>query len=349
MNNEFFDALLMLEAEKGIKADYLVEKIANAIITAVRKDYPNNDNVHVDINIEKRKFKVSVIKTCVEEVTNPASEILLEQALKHSKKAVVGSPVEIKLETKQFGRIIAQNAKHIIRQGIKEAERGQLLEQFQNKLNQVVLAKVLKVEPGTENAVVEIDKNEIMLFRNEQIPGEVLTEGDHIRVYVTDVLTTEKRCSLKISRTHKDLVKHLFSIEVPEIQEGLVEIKAVSREAGSRTKIAVFSENSEVDALGACIGPKSSRITNICNELAGEKIDVIIWDQDPAKFVAASLAPANVVEVEIPDPNVRACSVKVPDHQISLAIGNKGQNAKLAAKLTGYKIDIKPESGYFGE
>ncbi len=349
MNNEFFDALLLLEKEKGIQASYLIEKIANAIATAIRKDYPGNENINVDINLEKRKFKISVTKTCVEEVENPALEIIFEEALKHSKKAMIGNPVEIKLETKQFGRIVAQNAKHIIRQGIREAERGQLLEQFQKKINQVLAVKVLKIEPGTGNALVEIDKNEVMLFKNEQIPDEVLVEGMHIKVYVSDVIATEKRCSLKISRTHKDLVKHLFINEVPEISEGIVEIKAISREPGSRSKLAVYSSKEDVDAVGACIGPKGSRVSNIVDELAGEKIDVVNWSEVPEEFISAALAPANVVEVIIPDENVRACSVKVPDHQISLAIGNKGQNAKLAARLTGFKIDIKPESGYYGE
>ena len=213
----------------------------------------------------------------------------------------------------------------------------------------MVTAVVQKIEPKTGNATIEIDKNETVLFKNEQIPGEELVEGDRIKVYVSDVVNSDKRCSLKVSRTHKDLVKRLFEMEVPEIYDGTVEVKAISREAGSRTKIAVYSKDENVDAVGSCIGPKGIRVANIVDELNGEKIDVVKYSEDPAEFISQALSPADVVSVEIVEGDIRACKVKVPDHQLSLAIGNKGQNAKLAARLTGYKIDIRPESGFFGE
>lgn len=349
MNNEFFDALLMLEKEKGIPADYLLEKIKAAIVIAVKRDFGGVENVVVEISPESRKFKVAIVKDVVEKVEDSVSQISLDEARKYNKKAQIGSPVEIKLETKQFGRIAAQTAKHVIRQGIREGEREQILAQYESKLNEVVTAVVQKIEPKTGNATIEIDKNETVLFKNEQIPGEELVEGDRIKVYVSDVVNSDKRCSLKVSHTHKDLVKRLFEMEVPEIYDGTVEVKAISREAGSRTKIAVYSKDENVDAVGSCIGPKGIRVANIVDELNGEKIDVVKYSEDPAEFISQALSPADVVSVEIVEGDIRACKVKVPDHQLSLAIGNKGQNAKLAARLTGYKIDIRPESGFFGE
>ena len=281
--------------------------------------------------------------------TRSVTQISVDEARKYNKKAQAGSPVEIKLETKQFGRIAAQTAKHVIRQGIREGEREQILAQYESKLNEVVTAVVQKIDPKTGNATIEIDKNEAILFKSEQIPGEELVEGDRIKVYVSDVMNTDRRCSLKVSRTHKDLVKRLFEMEVPEIYDGTVEVKAISREAGSRTKIAVYSKDENVDAVGACIGPKGIRVANIVDELGGEKIDVVRYSEDPVEFISQALSPAEVVSVELLEGEGRACRVRVPDHQLSLAIGNKGQNAKLAARLTGYKIDIRPESGFFGE
>lgn len=349
MNNEFFDALLLLEKEKGVPADYLLEKIKAAIVIAVKRDFGGVENVLVEINPETRKFKVAIVKEVVDEVEDPALQITLDEARKYNKKAQVGGAVEIKLETKQFGRIAAQTAKHVIRQGIREGEREQMLAQYESKLNEVVTAVVQKIDPRTGNATIEIDKNEAVLFKSEQIPGEELVEGDRIRVYVSDLMNNDKRCSLKVSRTHRDLVKRLFEMEVPEIYDGTVEVKSISREAGSRTKIAVYSKDENVDAVGACIGPKGIRVANIVDELNGEKIDVVRYSEDPVEFISQALSPAEVVSVEIIDPETRACKVRVPDHQLSLAIGNKGQNAKLAARLTGYKIDIRPESGFFGE
>ena len=343
---DFFDALQLLEMEKGISADYLIEKITNAIVIAVKRDYQVTDNVNVVINPEKGQFTVSITKMVVDEyVEDPETEILLDEAVAYDPAARVGQPIEMQLDTKQFGRIAAQTAKHVIRQGIREAERSQLVAQFQNKVYEVVTGVVQKVEPATGNATLEIDRNEVLLFKNEQLPNDNLKDGARIKVYVVDVVNLERRCSLKISRTHKDLVKRLFEREVPEIFDGTVEIKAISREAGSRTKMAVWSKNPDVDPIGACIGPKGSRISAVVAELKGEKIDIVKYSEDDAEFVTQALSPATVLGVEILPGDERVCRVIVPDNQLSLAIGNKGQNAKLAAKLTGYKIDIRPESG----
>lgn len=250
--------------------------------------------------------------------------------------------VEIPLDPARFGRVAAQNAKQSIKHDIKDFEREKLIAQYHDKEHECVSATVQKVEPSTLNAVLTIDKNEVYLVRNEQIPGEELRAGDIIKVYVVGIVNAERKPSIKISRTHRELVKRLFEIEVPEIADGTVEVKAISRVAGARSKIAVWSKDENVDAVGACIGPRKSRISSVVNELNGEKIDVISWVEDEAEFIAKALAPANVLKVDIlqNDEEARVCRVTVPDDQLSLAIGNKGQNAKLAAGLTGFKIDI---------
>ena len=349
MNNEFFDALELLAKEKEIPLEYLLERIKTAIGMAVKRDYGGVENVLVDIDDDTRKVKGSMVESVVAEVEDPANEITLDDALKANKRAKLGDTVEIKLETKQFGRIAAQTAKHVIRQGIREAEREQMIEQFRSKLHEVVTGKVQRIEPQTGNVTLEIDGNEVMLFRNEQLESDSFVEGDYVKVYVSDITANDKRCNLKISRTHRDLVKRLFETEVPEIFDGTVVVKAISREAGARTKLAVYSADENVDAVGACIGPKGTRVAHIVDELGGEKIDVVPYSEDPKEFIAQALSPAKVVGVEILDEESRTCRVTVPDHQLSLAIGNKGQNAKLAARLTGYKIDIRPESGFYGE
>ncbi|WP_069988005.1 transcription termination factor NusA [Massilioclostridium coli] len=346
MNNEFFDALELIAREKGISIDYLIEKITNAITIAVKKDFGGVEAVNVVLDPLTRQYKVSIIKDVVREVEDPVNQITLEEAQRYSKRAMIGEPVEIKLETKQFGRIAAQTAKHVIRQGIREAEREQMMNQMGGKVGEVVTATVNKIDPANGNAFVQMDKNEVLLFKNEQLPNDNLQPGDKIKVYVVDVTSSEKRCSLKISRTHKDLVKRLFEMEVPEIFDGTVQVKSISREAGSRTKIAVYSKDENVDPIGACIGPKGMRVSNIIEELGGEKIDVIQYSEDPAQFIAAALSPADVTEVILSDDGEKIAFVSVPDSQLSLAIGNKGQNAKLAARLTGYKIDISPDSAF---
>lgn len=349
MNAEFFEALALLEKEKGISVEYLCEKIENAIAIAVRRDYLGVEDVKVIIDPETRAFEVAIRKLVVEEVEDPANQILPESAVKYNKKAQIGDMVDIPLETKEFGRIAAQTAKHVIKQGIREAERGQVLKEFQSREHEILTATVMNNDPVRGSVTLEIDHNEAFLLKSEQIPGEVLVPGEKTKVYVVEVTASERGPKVMISRTHPGLVKRLFEIEVPEIYDGTVEIKAVSREAGSRTKLAVWSKDPDIDAVGACIGSRGSRVAKIVDELGGEKIDVVQYSEDPAEFIAAALSPAKVVSVEVDPEGNKACKVKVPDEQLSLAIGNKGQNARLAARLTGWKIDIKPESGFWGE
>lgn len=337
----------MLEAEKGIPAEYLYEKIAAAIVVAAKHDYNGKDIVHCDIDPEKQKIKVYVRKNVVEEIEDPDTDLTLEQAQAIKKSAKIGKPLDIPLKTKEFGRIVAQTAKHVIRQGIREAERGQMLEEFQSKNQELISAKVARVDPVTGNATLEIGKNEAVLPKVEQVPGEVLTEGSIIKIFVVDVKDGGKGPKIMISRTHPGLVRRLFEQEVPEIFDGTIEIKSVSREAGSRTKIAVYSKEEDVDPVGACIGPRGQRVSNIVDALGGEKIDIVKYSENAAEFIAAALAPSDVLGVEILDEDAKSCRATVPDDQLSLAIGNKGQNVRLAAKLTGWKIDIKPESGFY--
>lgn len=350
MNNaEFFDALKLLEKEKGIPGEYLLEKIEAAIVIAVKRDYGGKDNIAVVMDPAAGEFSVALRKTVVEEVEDPDTEMLPEEAVKYSKKATIGDVVEIPLETKQFGRIAAQTAKHVIRQGIREAERGQQMQEFQRRNQELVTALVARVDAKTGAATLEIGKAEAVLPKSEQIGTEELKEGDRIKVYVVDVREGDKGPRALISRTHPGLVKRLFEMEVPEIFNGVVEIKAVSREAGSRTKLAVQAHDENVDAVGACIGPRGARVNGIVEELGGEKIDIVEYSEEPEKFIAAALSPAKVLSVEVDPEGGKSCRVTVPDAQLSLAIGNKGQNARLAAKLTGWKIDIRPESGFYGE
>ncbi|MGN0623500.1 MAG: transcription termination factor NusA [Oscillospiraceae bacterium] len=346
MNNEFFEALSLLEKENNIDAEVLIETVKQGIIKAIKKDYPYCENIAVEINPETNKFEMKILKEIVEgEPEDPDNQINIDEALTLSKRARVGGTAEIKLNPAKFGRVAAQNAKQSIKNEIKDFERERLIEQYKDKVYECVSATVQKVEPATLNAVLTIDKNEVYLVRKEQIPGEVLKPGDIIKVYVVEIANPEKKPSIKISRTRRELVKRLFEREIPEIADGTVEVKAISRVAGARSKIAVCSKDPNVDAVGACIGPAKSRISSIVDELKGEKIDVILWNEEPAEFIAKALAPAEVKKVIISEEEgVRACKVIVPDNQLSLAIGNKGQNAKLAAGLTGYKIDILPES-----
>lgn len=344
---ELFEALASLAKEKGISPELLIEKIQTALVIAIKKDYPHSENTNFDIDIAKGKFDVAIMKTVVEEVLDDANEISLEEARNISKRYNIGDTATIKLDTKNFGRIAAQTAKQVIKQGIKEFERSQLVEQWGGLQSEAISAAVTKVEPNTGNASVMVQDTEVTLFKSDQLPNDNLKTGDVIKVFVYGVSANDRRPTLRISRTQRDLVKRLFELEVPEIYDGTVEIKSISREAGSRSKIAVISNNENVDALGACIGPQRSRISKICEELKGEKIDVVKYSDDPKEFIKQALKPADVISVDIPDEEVRACSVIVPDNQLSLAIGNKGQNAKLAARLTGFKIDIKPESGFF--
>ena len=341
MNNEFFEALNLLANDKGISVDYLIEKISSAIAIAVKRDMGGTENNIVEIDPEKKRFYVAIRKNVVEEVEDPETEITLEEARKYSKRVVVGEQVEIPLETKEFGRIAAQSAKHVIRQGISEAEKEQTLKKYEDRKFEILSAPILRIDPDNGNITLEIDKTEVILPKSEQVPTEHLEEGQRIMVYVADVMASGRRPKLMISRTHPGLIKRLFEMHTPEIKDGTVEIKAVSREAGSRTKISVESRDPGVDPVGACIGNHGMRIASIIDELRGEKVDVVQYDEDPVKYIASALQPAKVVSVEMT--GERACKVIVSPDQQSLAIGRQGQNARLVARLTGHKVDIKTE------
>lgn len=345
MNKEFFDALECLAGENNIPLDDLVEKIEQGILKAVRKEYPDCDDFLVKIDPAENRFDVCVMRNVVDDEPIDLNEINIEEARTIVPNCVCGDAVPYKLDTAKFGRVAAQYAKQSIRHDVKEFEKEKIIAQYKDKVHEIISATVQKVEPATGNAIMLVDKNEICLYKNEQIPGEVLTEGDIVKIYVVGIINPDRKPSVKISRTHRDLVKRLFELEIPEIYEGVVEVKSIAREAGSRTKIAVCSKDPNVDCVGACIGPKRSRISKIVEELGGEKIDIIVYDEDPAVFIAKSLAPADVIRVDIEEESEeKKCTVIVPNNQLSLAIGNKGQNAKLAARLTGFKIDIKPEN-----
>ena len=347
---ELFGALKALGAEKGIPESYLIEKIKTAIVTAAKKDYGGKDVVFCDIIPDEKVFKIYVRKTVVDEIIDENTQILLGDAVKYDPNAAVGEFVDIPIESKKFGRIIAQNAKQIIRQGIIDAERGQAYAEFKQHNRELVTALVQRVDPQTGNVTLSIGNAVAFLPKAEQVPDEIIREGDHIRIYIVDVKENEKGSPrVMISRTHPGFVKRLFEMEVPEIYDGTIQIKSISRQAGSRTKIAVWSENPDVDAVGACIGQRGARVNSIIDELGGEKIDIVKYSDDPAEFVSEALSPAKVVSVEITDEEEKACRATVPDSQLSLAIGNKGQNVRLAVRLTGWKIDIRPESGYYGE
>lgn len=358
MNKEIFAALSALEKENHIDKEILIDKIKQGIMKAIKRDYPMSEHITVDIDPDNNKFEMKLQKEVMDVmyVDDPDNEIWIGEAKEYDPNVNVGDWVDIPLDPARFGRVAAQNAKQSIKHDIKDYEKARLIEQYQDKEREVVSAVVQKVEPGTLNAIVTIDKNEVYFIRKEQIPGEVLKAGDMIKVYVAGIANSEKRQPvIRISRTQREFVKRLFEIEVPEIADGTVEIKAISRVAGARSKIAVISKDPNVDAVGACIGPKKSRITAVVNELNGEKIDVITYSEDPAEFIAKSLAPAEVIRVDLLEDLVegekvqKRCQVIVPNNQLSLAIGNKGQNAKLAAGLTGYKIDILPEVPVQGE
>ncbi len=342
-NMDIFDALHLLEQEKGIDIADLRDGLVNAIAVSIKKNYNvDDDHVLVDLDMEKRRFTVSTFKDVVEEVEDPNIQISLEDALDKNKRMKIGSRLETRLDTKKIGRIAAQAGKNLIHQAIAESVNNHI----RANAGEVVSGVVQKIESRTGNVTVEIDKNEFVLFKNEQIPGEKLVEGDRVKVYVSERVVDKEtgRSVIKISRVSREMVKRLFEKEVPEIYNGEVEIKAISREPGNRTKIAVWSRDENIDPRGACIGPKGTRVASVVSELNNEKIDVVLYSEDPEKFIASALSPATVLSVQILDPEERTCRVIVPDHQLSLAIGNKGQNAKLAARLTGYSIDIKPQS-----
>ncbi|MGE4483744.1 MAG: transcription termination factor NusA [Oscillospiraceae bacterium] len=348
MNAEFFAAIADIEKEKGIPQEYMLEKINQALLTALKKDNPAEaENVRVDIDAAKKKIDMYIVKTVSEEVEEPSSQMCLDEAKNYNPKAEIGMVIHIPVETKKFGRIAAQAAKQVIIQGIREAERSIVYEEFTSKEHEILTGVVSRVEPRNGSVSIKINSNseftEAMLSAGERVPGEALKEGDRIKVYVVEVRKATSGPQVLISRTHPGLVKRLFELEVPEIFDGVVEIKSIAREAGSRTKIAVMSNDPAVEPIGACVGPKGGRVTAIVDELRGEKIDIVKYSDTPEEFVAAALAPSDVIRVELLGEG-KSCQAVVPDTQLSLAIGKEGQNVRLAARLTGYKIDIKPES-----
>ncbi|MBQ3224244.1 MAG: transcription termination/antitermination protein NusA [Oscillospiraceae bacterium] len=348
MNTEFFAAIEQLEKEKGIPQDYMLERVAQALLAAYKRDNAGViDNVFVEPDCEKKTFRMYVKKTVVEAVENPGEEISLDEAKKVSKKAGIGDVISIEIETRAFGRIAAQTAKQVIIQGIREAERGVVFREFTSKEHEILTALVVRTDPRSGGASIEItgenDKTEVYISAKELIPGEVVREGDRIKIYVVEVKRSERGPQIIISRTHPGLVRGLFEIEVPEIHDGIVEIVSIAREAGSRAKISVRSNDENVDPIGACVGPRGNRVAAIVEEIRGEKIDIVKYSEDMGEYVAAALAPADVISVETNEEE-RSCRVVVDDEQLSLAIGKDGQNARLAAKLTGFKIDIKPKS-----
>ena len=348
MNAEFFEAIEEIEKEKGIPRAYMYDKIRQAMLTAFHRDNPEyGDNVEIILDEDKKRIEMVINKTVTEEVEDPSLEIALDAAKKVSRRAKLGDVIAIPVETKKFGRIAAQSAKQVIIQGIREAERGIIYEQFTSKEHEILTGVVSRIEPRTGSVSIRISSNseftEAMLSANERIRTEELREGDRIKVYVVEVRNSTRGPQVLISRTHPGLVKRLFELEVPEIFDGTVEIKSIAREAGSRTKMAVWSEDPNVDPRGACIGPRGGRVASIVDELGGEKIDIIKYSEVPEEYIAESLSPAEVISVTMLEDG-KSCRVIVPDNQLSLAIGKEGQNARLAAKLTGYKIDIKPAS-----
>ena len=348
--DEIFTALEMIEKERNLPQSFMLDKIVQALTTAYKRDCKDQvDNVIVDVDVEHRTLQMFVQKNVVDEedYVDPFNEVPLDEAKKLSAKYEIGDVINVPVDKTDFGRIAAGNGKQVIIQGLREAERGMVYDEFNSKQHEILTGVVTRIDPRNGNASLRIgtgtETTEALLMAGEQVPGEELVEGMHVKVYVVEVRRTTRGPQVLISRTHPGLVKRLFELEVPEIYDGTVEVKSISREAGSRTKMAVWSNDENVDPIGACVGPKGQRVENIVAELRGEKIDIVKFSEDPAAFIAAALAPADVVDVWMADEG-KACRVLVPDDQLSLAIGKEGQNARLAARLTGYKIDIKPES-----
>ena len=345
---EFFAAVAQLEAERGIPKGYMMEKITQALVSAYKRDHEDvGDNLVVDANEETGQVRMFIRKDVVETVDDPGSEISLEEAREKLPRAQLGDVISIEVKTRNFGRIAAQTARQVIIQGIREAERGMVYDEFTSKEHEIITGLVTRIDPKNGAASLRITSGseftDAFLAPAEQVRGETIREGDRLKVYVVEVRRSTRGPQVLISRTHPGLVKRLFELEVPEIYDGTVEIKSIAREAGSRTKLAVWSDEPNVDPIGACVGPRGGRVNTIVEELKGEKVDIIKWSEDPAEYIAAALAPADVLGVDVFEEG-KSCRVVVPDDQLSLAIGKEGQNARLAAKLTGWKIDIKPES-----
>ena len=346
-----FEALALLEQERGIPQSFMLDKIIQAITTAYKRDHEGVENVIVDVDEAHHDLKMFVQKNVVDEedYVDPDNEMTLEEAHAISARYQIGDIVNLPVDHMEFGRIAAGNGKQVIIQGLREAERGMIYNEFSSKQHEILTGVVTRIDPRNNNVSLRIstgsESTEAILMASEQVPGEIPEEGQHLRVYVVDVRNPSHGHGpqVLISRTHPGLVKRLFELEVPEIYEGIVEIRSIAREAGSRTKMAVWSSDETIDPIGACVGPKGQRVGAIVEELRGEKIDIIKYSEDPSEFIAAALAPADVEKVILAE-DEKLCRVMVPDDQLSLAIGKEGQNARLAARLTGYKIDIKPAS-----
>lgn len=342
MNKEFFEALEELSMEKGINKNYLLDAIENALVMAYKRNFNSSENVKIVIDEEKAQIKVYSLKEVVEEVFDPAIEIELQVAKKINKKAKLEDIVEVEVTPKDFGRISAQSAKQVIVQKIREAEREIVFTEYSDRQGEIVSGIVQKVDKNI--IIVDLGRIEGIMTLNEQISTETYEVNDRIKAYVVEVQKSSKGVpQMLISRTHPGFVKRMLELEIPEIYEGLIEIKNIVREAGSRTKIAVYSKDPNIDPVGSCVGQRGTRIQSILNELKEEKIDVVEWSEDPVQYIASALSPATVLAVDIDEEN-KASKVVVPDGQLSLAIGKDGQNARLSAKLTGWKIDIKSES-----
>ncbi|MGI6361116.1 MAG: transcription termination factor NusA [Bacillota bacterium] len=341
MNAEFIEALRDLEKEKGIQMDVLIEAIEAALISAYKKNFGSSQNVRVEINKDNGEIHVFFRKEVVEDVEEESLEISLTEARQYDPAFEVGDIFESEVTPKSFGRIAAQTAKHVVVQRIREAERNLVYDQFSGRKDDILNGTILRQE--SKNIYLDLGKSEALLAPAEQIPGERYSNGMRLKVYLLDVRKTTKGPQVMVSRTHPGLLKRLFELEVPEISDGTVEIKSVAREPGQRSKVAVYSNNDNVDPVGACVGSKGMRVQAIVNELSGEKIEVVPWDENPVNFVSGALSPAKVVSVGI-DADSKFAQVIVPDYQLSLAIGKEGQNARLAARLTGWKIDIKSET-----
>ena len=345
MNTELLEALEQIEKEKDISKDTLLEAIENSLLTACKNHFGKADNVKVEINRETCDFLVYAEKEVVpakEDVEDDCLQIALEDAREISKRAEVGDIIHVEIKSKEFGRIATQNAKNVILQKIREEERSAIFNQYYEKEKDVVTGVVQRYIGG-RNISINLGRADAMLNESEQVKGEVFRPTERIKVYILEVKNTPKGPRILVSRTHPELVKRLFEAEVTEIRDGTVEIKSIAREAGSRTKMAVWSNNPNVDAVGACVGMNGSRVNAIVDELRGEKIDIVNWDENPGNLIQNALSPAKIVAV-FADPDEKTAKVVVPDYQLSLAIGKEGQNARLAARLTGYKIDIKSET-----
>ena len=348
---EIFASLRELEKLKGIPVDYMVERLKQALANAYRKDREDHRDVPADnvvVNLDEHGLSIHLVKTAVEEVEDTALEIQIDAARNYQENAQVGDQIHIPVDYQKFGRIAAQTAKQVVIQGIREAERGVMYESYSSKAQELLTGTVSRIVPGTGDVIVRVgqgnEMSDALLRKDEQIPGESYVEGQLLRVYVLDVRRADRGPMVQVSRTHPNLVRRLFELETPEIAEGQVEIRNIAREAGSRTKMAVRAAMEGVDPVGACVGPRGDRVNAVVEALNGEKIEIVVWSEDPCEYIKAALSPANVLSVTLV-PGQKACRVVVPDDQLSLAIGKEGQNARLAARLCGnYKIDIKSAS-----